>query len=151
MEKEDSREKSHRYSENEFYNNLKEQKYPICYDLFSSVLLKVAPSMNEEKLLECSDILLEFGIKETDDPIIKEKVIETMVDGLFKFLKIKIGRKQNAEVVKKLVSEEYPTILENLQVIGEESHGEIAQKCISGIDFLTFPENVIIEQGELDS
>ncbi len=139
MEKEILGNKSDRYAESGLYGKLQEL-HPECYDLFLSQLTKVVRSSSEKEILLYTDILLEFAVNKKDLNV-NRKIIETTVD---EFLPV-LNRK-TPEKIKSLVSNEYKTVLENLEEIRKNSDEGTASKCLFGEAVLTFPGSKIIDE-----
>jgi hypothetical protein len=84
MENEKSVNKTYKYTESETYLILKEAS-PETFLSHLGALVSVARSEKEKKILEFSDLLLEFVIN-NEKPEMNERIITTTVDNIFKVL-----------------------------------------------------------------
>ncbi len=149
MEKENSSAKENRYVDSGIYKNLDSLKDcpPQCIELYLSSLKKTTYSCSEEKLLGIIDVLTGFvALNEDLNQDFRMKIIDNTVGEILPIL-----NKKNPENIKELVSNEYKTVLENLEEIKVNSDNQTASKCLLGEAILTFPGSKIIDEGELDS
>jgi len=128
-----------KYTDSRLYNRLAEISETELNSHLGA-LVKVARSEKEKMILEMIDVLLEFVCNE-EVPSAKEKIVETAVDDLLPILNTRDSNK-----ITELISDEYSTVLHNLEEIAANSEPEIASKCLFGQAILTFPGSKIIDE-----
>ncbi len=129
-----------RYLESKLYKRLLEFT-PQEFDFRLEEFVKVARSSRPEEILYMIDVLSSFVCND-DEPVVKEQVLETVLDGLFDVLKYR-----DSDTVKELLSDKYCGIVNNLESIKDKSDSTMVSKIEELYEKEFFPSHKI----DLDS